>query len=334
LFAAAIAGAVIAGTSLVTSPTASGTTGVTGTTTVAGTALQNSFVNVVQTVSPSVVQIQDQTGLGSGIVFDSNGDIVTNNHVVTGAKSFTVTTSSGKRYAAKLVGAFPADDLAVIKVSGAGLKPATFADSSALEVGDLAIAIGNPLGLQSSVTEGIVSAFRQAVQEEGGNVTLPSVIQTSAAINPGNSGGALVDIEGRVIGIPTLAATDPQLGGGSAPGIGFAIPSNLVTDIAGQIVTHGKVVNSHRAYLGIRVGETNGKGVIVVSATAGGAAAKAGMKSGDVIDSIDGKATPTTSALSAVLAELKPGQKVPVVVTHQDGAKATLQVTLGTYPGS
>jgi len=106
------------------------------------------------------------------------------------------------------------------------------------------------------VTEGIVSGFRRAVPEEG-NVTLPSVIQTSAAINPGNSGGALVDIEGRVIGIPTLAAIDPELGGGSAPGIGFAIPSNLARDIAGQIVANGKVVDSRRAFLGIHVGDTN-----------------------------------------------------------------------------
>jgi putative serine protease PepD len=330
LVVATIVAAVIAGISLATRSTDSSTT---GTRTVAGVALQNSFVNVVRSVSPSVVQIEDQTGLGSGIVFDSSGDIVTNNHVVSGATSFMVTTSSGKRYAAKLVGAFPPDDLAVIKVSGARLKPATFADSSELEVGDLAIAIGNPLGLQSSVTEGIVSAFREAVQEEGGSVTLPSVIQTSAAINPGNSGGALVDIEGRVIGIPTLAATDPQLGGGSAPGIGFAIPSNLVKDIAGQIVTDGKVVNSHRAFLGMRVGETNGHGVIVGSVTAGGPAAKAGIRLGDLIVSVDGTPTPTTAALAAVLVELKPGQKVSVVVTHQSGAKATLKVTLGTYPG-
>jgi putative serine protease PepD len=331
LVAGTIAGALLAGASRATSSTPS-TTVATGA--VAGVALQGSFVNVVQSVSPSVVQIEDRTGLGSGIVFDSVGDIVTNNHVVSGATSFTVTTSGGKRYPAKLVGAFPPDDLAVIKVSGAGLKPATFADSSTLKVGDLAIAIGNPLGLQSSVTEGIVSAFRQAVQEEGGNVTLPSVIQTSAAINPGNSGGALVDIEGRVIGIPTLAATDPQLGGGSAPGIGFAIASNLVTDIAGQIVTDGKVVNSHRAFLGIRVGETNGSGVIVASVTAGGPAAKAGIHVGDVIVSLDGTPTPTTAALPAVLAKLKPGQKVSVVITQQNGAKTALQVTLGTYPGS
>ena len=128
----------------------------------------------------------------------------------------------------------------MIRVSGAQLKPAVFADSSKLEVGDLAIAIGNPLGLRSSVTEGIVSAFRRAVPE-GGDVTLPSVIQTSAEINPGNSGGALVDIQGRVIGIPTLAAIDPELGG-SAPGIGFAIPSDRVLDIAGQIVARGKTL--------------------------------------------------------------------------------------------
>ena len=343
LLGAIVAGIVVAGVSLATDSTPS-TTSSTVTVTrgapaalnpapPAGLALQTAFVKVVQSVSPSVVQIQDQTGLGSGIVLDAAGDIVTNNHVVSGASSFTVTTSNGNVHQAKLVGSFPPDDLAVIKVSGAKLKPATFADSSKLDVGDLALAIGNPLGLRSSVTEGIVSAFRQAVQEQGG-ATLPTVIQTSAAINPGNSGGALVDIQGRVIGIPTLAATDPQLGGGSAPGIGFAIPSNLVKDIAGQIVAHGKVVNSHRAFLGIRVGDTNGNGVIVGAVTAGGAAAKAGIHIGDVIVSINGVPTPTSDALLTVLAELKPGQQVPVVVRHQDGTKATLQVTLGTFPGS
>jgi putative serine protease PepD len=284
-------------------------------------ALQGAFVNVVQSVSPSVVQIEDHRGLGSGIVFDASGHIVTNNHVVSGASSWTVTTSSGTRYQARLVGSFPADDLAVIKISGSHLQPATFADSSKLHVGDLAIAIGNPLGLQSSVTEGIVSAFREAVQEDS-SVTLPMVIQTSAEINPGNSGGALVDIEGRVIGIPTLAATDPQLGG-SAAGIGFALPSNLVKDIAGQIVANGKVVDSHRAFLGIRVGDTNGRGVLVGAVTAGGAAARAGMRVGDVITSVDGTATSTSAELSAVLADLKPGQRVLVVVRHQNGRRAT-----------
>ena len=336
--AAIVVGAVIAVTSFATGSKSSAPVATTSTPSpplatgkVAGLALQRSFVDVVQSVSPSVVQIEDATGLGSGVVFDASGDIVTNNHVVAGAKSFTVTTSAGKRYPATLVGAFPPDDIAVIRVAGAHLQPVTFADSSKLEVGDLAIAIGNPLGLQSSVTNGIVSAFRQAMQEPN-NVTLPSVIQTSAAINPGNSGGALVDIQGAVIGIPTLAATDPELGG-SAPGIGFALPSNLITDIAGQIVAHGKVVNSHRAYLGVTVGEAQ-KGVAVASLKAGGPAAKAGIHLGDLIVSVDGKPTPTIALLSTVLAELKPGQAVPVVVTSQTGAKKTVQVTLGTYPGS
>jgi putative serine protease PepD len=183
------------------------------------------------------------------------------------------------------------------------------------------------------VTEGIVSAFRQGMVEEGGKVILPSVIQTSAEINPGNSGGALVDITGRVIGIPTLAATDPELGG-SAPGIGFAIPSNLVADIAGQIVAHGKVVDSHRAYLAIRVGDTNGNGVIVGAVTPGGAAAKARIRAGDTIESVNHSPTPTTVDLAAVLAELRPGQKVPIVVRHENGAKAITRVTLGAYPGT
>jgi len=298
-----------------------------------GLALQSAFVQVVSSISPSVVQIEDQRGLGSGIVLDKAGHIVTNNHVITGAKAFTVTTLDGKRYGARLVGSFPPDDLAVIQVSGADLTPASFGDSSKLRVGDLAIAIGNPLGLRSSVTQGIVSAFRQGMIEEGGKVILPSVIQTSAAINPGNSGGALVDITGRVIGIPTLAATDPELGG-SAPGIGFAIPSNLVADIAGQIVAHGKVVDSHRAFLGVRVGDTNGNGVLVGAVTPGGAAAKAGIRDGDTIESVNHRPTPTTVDLAAVLSDLPPGHKVPVVVKHGNGAKAVVQVTLGAYPGT
>ena len=334
---AIVAGAVVVGMSLATDSTPLSGSSSNATATPdgpAGLALQRTFVTIVQNVSPSVVQIEDQQGLGSGVVLDATGDIVTNNHVVDGASTFTVTTPNGKRYPATLVGAFPPDDLTVIKVSGAHLKPATFADSGKLQVGDFAVAIGNPLGLRSSVTEGIVSAFRQAVPEEGDSVTLPSVIQTSAAINAGNSGGALVDIEGHVIGIPTLAAIDPEMGGGSAPGIGFAIPSALVKDIAGQILVHGKVIDSHRAFLGVRVGETNGNGALVGGLTADGPAANAGMQVGDVIVSIDGTPTPTAEAVSVALAELKPGSKASVVVRHQGGAKTTLHVTLGTYPGT
>jgi putative serine protease PepD len=330
--AAVIAGVVVAAVSLGNSSTTTVRAVAAVKPPSAAVGFQNALVHVVQAVSPSVVQIENAQGLGSGVVFDGSGNIVTNAHVVGAAKTFTVTTSNGKQYKATLVGSFPPDDLAVIKVANASLPAATFADSSQLKVGDIAIAIGNPLGLRSSVTEGIVSAFRGAVPE-GNGFTIPSMIQTSAAINPGNSGGALVDIEGRVIGIPTLAASDPQLGGGAAPGIGFAIPSNLATDIAGQLVKNGKVVNSHRAYLGIRVGDTGGAGVYVGAVTPNGPAAKAGIKVGDVIVSVAGRPTPTTDALSVVLATHKPGQKVPVVIRHQDGKKERLEVTLGEYPG-
>ena len=308
--------------------------GAAATTAGAGSALslQQTFVDVVDRVSPSVVQISTASGLGSGVVFDGMGHVVTNAHVVSGSRTFTVTTRSGARLRATLVGTFVPDDLAVIRVVGGTLRPATFGDSSALDVGDLVMAIGNPLGLQSSVTEGIVSALGRNVGEPNG-FTLPQVIQTSAAINPGNSGGALVDLSGRVVGIPTLAATDQQLGGGAAPGIGFAIPSNLVQRIASQLVRFGHVVNSGRAYLGVQIGDTGGAGVYVGSVQSGKPAAKAGMQVGDIIVSVAGKPTPTTSALGDVLAGLRPGQTVKVVVERQGGGRRTLNVTLGQYPG-
>jgi S1-C subfamily serine protease len=297
----------------------------------AAAALQNDFVRVYRTVAPSVVQIETPDGLGSGVVLDRNGNIVTNAHVVGSAKTFTVTTSSGKRFRATLVGLFTPDDLAVIKApSTANLKPAVLADSSKLRVGDIAMAIGNPLGLRSSVTQGIISALNRA-PSEGGAAVLRNAIQTSAPINPGNSGGALADVQGRVIGIPTLAAVDAQLGGAAA-GIGFAIPSNTVRDIAGQIIRNGKVVNSRRAYLGVEIGDT-GNGVYVGTVTAGGPAAKAGLVSGDVILAVAGKPTPSSDELGSVLATLRPGQTVKVRIARQNGTTATLEVKLGEYPG-
>jgi putative serine protease PepD len=206
-------------------------------------ALQNDFVSVVGRVSPSVVVIETAKGLGSGIVFDAKGDIVTNNHVVAGSTKFTVTLADGQRLVGALVGTYPAGDLAVIRVTGSNLKPAAFGDSSKLVVGDIVLAVGNPLGLQSSVTQGIVSALRRNVPESR-TVTLPNVIQTSAEINPGNSGGALVDLAGDVVGIPTLAALDPEFGNTAAAGIGFAIPSNDVVAAAGQLIAKGRVVNA------------------------------------------------------------------------------------------
>jgi len=296
-------------------------------------ALQQQFVSVVKRVGPSVVLIQTGQGLGSGIVFDAGGDVVTNNHVVAGnAGGFQVTLANGKQYPARLVGSFPADDLAVLHVDASGLHPASFADSSRLQVGDVALAIGNPLGLQSSVTEGIVSALGRTVNEDNG-VTLPGVIQTSAPINPGNSGGALVDLQGQVIGIPTLAATDPELGGGAAAGIGFAISGNTVRDIAGQLIGQGKVTNSHRAWLGVEVAATTSGGLLVSRAAAGGPAARAGIGAGELITAVNGTATPDPGTLADVLAGLRPGRPVTVSVARPDGSSRKVRVTLGQYPG-
>jgi putative serine protease PepD len=294
-------------------------------------ALQQQFVKVVKQVGPAVVLIRTSEGLGSGIVFDATGDVVTNNHVVDNADGFQVTLANGRQYRARLVGSFPADDLAVLHIGAGGLHPAAFADSSRLQVGDVALAIGNPLGLRSSVTEGIVSALGRTVNEDNG-VALPGVIQTSAPINPGNSGGALVDLQGQVIGIPTLAATDPELGG-TAPGLGFAIPANTVRDIAAQLIGQGKVTNSHRAYLGVQLGTTTSGGVLVVQVQPGGPAARAGIAAGELLAAVDGTATPDQATLADVLAGLRPGQTVTVAVIRPDGSRRTVRVTLGQYPG-
>ena len=269
------------------SSTVSGASTTAGTPAAGALGLQNAFVGVIRRMLPSVVEIRTSSGLGSGVVFDAKGDIVTNAHVVGTATSFQVLqSSSAKPLAATLVGTYPPDDLAVIKVSSAaGLRPATFGDSSKLQVGDIVLAIGNPLGLSSSATQGIVSAVGRVVSEpaEAGSpgATLPDTIQTSAPINPGNSGGALVDLAGQVVGIPTLAATDQQLGGGAAPGIGFAISSDMAVSIARQLVATGHVTQSGRADLGVEVstvatpdGTAAGAGIVAV--TAGGPAANAG----------------------------------------------------------
>src|ERR1700736_2552540 len=289
--------------------------------------LQSEYVKLVQDVGPSVVLIETSVGLGSGIIYDAQGDIVTNNHVVTGSTTFMVITSTGKQYPATLVGSFAPDDLAVIRIHATGLHPATFANSSSLQVGDIVMAIGNPLGLQSSVTEGIVSAMRTAIPE-GNGVTLPSAIQTTAAINPGNSGGALINLNEQVVGIPTLAATDPQLGGGAAPGIGFAISSNTVTLIANQLIKTGTVANSGRAALGAQVANTGGSGALVTTVKSGGPAALAGIKVGDTIKAIGGQSVTGAQAVADVLLTLKPGQQVPVNLVHSDSSTGVVTVTL------
>ena len=296
----------------------------------AALSLQNQMVAVIKQATPSVVEIQTASGLGSGIVYDANGDILTNYHVVGTDTTFSVTLSNGKTYTGSLVGAYQPDDVAVIRISAPGLTPATFGDSSKLAVGDFVLAMGNPLGLQSSVTEGIVSALGRQVTEPTGNA-LPDAIQTSAAINPGNSGGALVDLNGQVVGIPTLEATDPQIGG-SAAGIGFAISSNRAKLIADQLIASGKVTASGRAYIGIEISDgTNGP--VITKVAAGSPAASSGLQVGDLVLSIDSTLTPDAQTLVDTLASYKPGDVVQVKVTHQSGSTATYSVTLGQLPG-
>jgi S1-C subfamily serine protease len=240
------------------------------------------------------------------------------------------------------VGSYPGGDLAVIKAENpAGLTPARFGDSSKARAGDVVLAVGNPLGLSGSVTEGIISATGRAVVEPTTTSTtaaaLPGAIQTSAAINPGNSGGALVTATGQVIGIPTLAAVSPQ-GGGQAQGIGFAIPSNLARDIAGQIIATGHVTNTHRAALGARVGTVTGAdgapgGAAVVTVTPGGPADRAGLRAGDVIHKLGQAPIPDSGTLLQELAAGHPGQQVEVTITRAGQAR-TVSVTLGTLPGT
>jgi S1-C subfamily serine protease len=298
----------------------------------AAVELQAAYNRVVKNVSPSVVQIETGKSLGSGIVFDDQRDVVTNAHVVGDAERFRVTLSSGKRVEARLVGRWEPGDLAVVQAQSGDLKPAKFADSSELSVGDIVLAMGNPLGLRSSVTQGIISSLGRTVSEPGG-ATLPSAIQTSAAINPGNSGGALVNLAGEVVGIPTLAAIDQELGGSAAPGIGFAIPSSTVTSIARQLIENGQVTESGRAALGVRVATVTGGGVVVVLVEEGGAAEKAGLERGDIIVALAGKQTPTVGSLTSVLAGLKPGQEVQITVRSSDGTEQDREITLGQLGG-
>jgi S1-C subfamily serine protease len=302
--------------------------------------LQSDYQKVIKDVLPSVVQIQASSDLGSGVVYDDKGHIVTNAHVVGDEKTFQVTTANSEdTLTASLVYSYPAQDLAVIKLDKVpdGLKAAKFADSSKVEAGQIVLAMGSPLGLSSSVTQGIVSATGRTVSESGDDggtgATIGNMVQTSAAINPGNSGGALVDLNGQVVGIPTLAATDPDLSGSAAPGIGFAIPSSLVSTVAGQIVKDGKVTDSGRAALGI-TGRTvvdnsyKSSGVAVVTVKEGGAADKAGIEAGDIITKLGSDAITTITSLTEALAGDRPGERTTVTYSR-NGETRTANVTLG-----
>ena len=209
--------------------------------------VQQQFEHTVKSVLPSVVQIKAGKSTGSGVVYDDKGDIVTNDHVVAGATVVQVAPANGGHVlTGHLVGSYAPDDLAVLRASGGSLKPASFGSSSGLQIGQIVLAMGNPLGLAGSVSEGIISATGRTVSEKrsgqgaGSAAVIENAVQTSAAINPGNSGGALVNLSNQVVGIPTLAAVNPALGS-AAPGIGFAIPSDTATSVAKQLISSGRV---------------------------------------------------------------------------------------------
>ncbi|MGW7664906.1 S1C family serine protease [Streptomyces sp. NPDC054756] len=301
--------------------------------------LQDGYLQVIRNVLPSVVQIQAKRDLGSGVVYDDEGHIVTNAHVVGNEKTFRVTTAGSEReLTARLVASYPPQDLAVVRLDDPpdGLRPATFGDSAKVRVGQIVLAMGSPLGLSSSVTQGIVSATGRTVTEGGDDggtgATIANMVQTSAAINPGNSGGALVDLDSQVVGIPTLAAVDPGAGG-AAPGIGFAIPASTVRKIADQIIENGRVTDSGRAALGI-TGRTvvdsglEPAGVAVVAVQSGGAADKAGLKPGDIITRLGDTDITTIASLSEALAADEPGERTSVTFTRE-GDEKKADVTLG-----
>jgi S1-C subfamily serine protease len=206
-----------------------------------GTTIEATTINVIQTVSPSVVQIQGRGigaggSVGSGEILTTSGYIVTNDHVVHGFSSYTVLLADGRQMPATLVGEAPTEDLAVLKISASNLKPITVGDSSRVQVGEYALALGSPPGLAQSATSGIVSALNRTVNEvvDGQRISITGLIQTSAPINPGNSGGALVNLKGQLIGISTLGAVEPS-SGAAANGIGFAISSNRMETIVGRL---------------------------------------------------------------------------------------------------
>lgn len=295
----------------------------------------------VNRVSPAIVKVTNVgVGLGSGVTLTRTGYIVTNNHVVANASSLTVTLANNTTVPAHLVGTDPIDDLAVVKINGSNLPTATLGESSKLVVGQTVLAIGNPIGYTRTATMGIVSALNRTVQEgQNSRASIPNAIQTSAPINPGNSGGALINLGGQVVGIPTLAAIDPEFGT-TAAGIGFAIPSDTVSRIASQLIKYGKVVHSGRPAIGVLVEDVDAQlaaaynlpishGVLVVRDTKGGAAARAGIKSGDIIVAVNGRQTYTESALLDILARHSPGQTVSVTVVAKSGKRQTYRVKLG-----
>ena len=290
--------------------------------------------DVVRQVSPSIVTIFVQTAQGeaegSGVIWDPAGTIVTNNHVVAGATSVEVVFASGSRVPAKVKATDPLYDLAVVTVSRSGLPAATFAKALP-RVGELAVAMGSPLGFEGTVTAGIVSALHRSVPSGGQTPSLVDLLQTDAAISPGNSGGALINAKGEVMGI-NVAYIPPQA---HAVSIGFAIPAPTVVDDVQQLIAKGKAVH---AFLGLQPAEVTPQlaqqfhldvsaGALVQSVVPNSAAAKAGLRPGDVIVEFGGTPVGSVEDLLAALRRHEPGDRVPVKVSR-NGKVITIDVTL------
>jgi putative serine protease PepD len=277
---------------------------------------------VAKALLPTVVEIRNNSGLGSGFVYDSNGYIMTAAHVVQGSDQVDVRLYDGTKLTGKVVGTDEVSDVAVVKVDRTGLKAAPLAIGKSVQVGQLAVAIGSPFGLNETVTAGIISATDR-VLEDG-----REVIQTDAPINPGNSGGLLADRQGRVIGIND--AIRPGDNSDGNVGIGFAIPIDLAAKSAAAIV-QGKQVQT--GYLGVSMGDApNGQdGALVQEVASGSPAAKAGLQVGDLVTAIDGRSIQGSGEMVAAIRDHKPGDKVTVTV-NRGGNQTTISATLGERP--
>jgi S1-C subfamily serine protease len=296
---------------------------------------ETTIIRVAKQATPAVVSVTDPgVGLGSGVIVRADGIIITNAHVVGTASRVEVGLADGRQIAGEVLGRDPTVDIAVVRVRLTGLPTAPLGNSDQLEVGQTAIAIGNPIGLDRTVTTGIISAINRSPR----GFELGGLIQTDAAINPGNSGGPLLDSQGRVIGINSAILQ-------GTTGLGFAIPINLAQDIANQVLTTGHIT---RPYLGINPAELSPEiadrfnlpvreGVIVRTVDPQAPAGRAGLQPGDIIVSIDGAPTRTASELLRILRERKPGDTIRLGVVRLDengrlAGKATVAVQLAAVP--
>lgn len=270
---------------------------------------------------------------GSGFVLNKNGDIVTAEHVVTGAQSITVTFPDGHTASASVVGTDTGEDVAVIHVNVASseLHPLAVGDSSTLQVGDGVVAIGSPFGLPGTVTAGIVSALGRPIQSPNG-WSIANAVQTDAAINPGNSGGPLLNSAGQVIGINDQIETNTSsaTGQGSSAGVGFAVPSNTVDRVANDIIKTGRVQN---AYAGVDLQSSANGGAGIKDVVPGSPAAAGGVQAGDVVTAVNGHTVSTENQFIATIADYSPGDTVTLTVRRGGGTR-TLHVKLGTQPAN